>query len=369
MDRVKGRFGFGFMRPPMKDGEIDYETYCRMVDAFLDSGFNYFDMARCYMDGQCEKVMRRCLTSRYPRESYVLTDKLSPEYLTDEAGIRPLFAQQLEDSGVEYFDYYLMHAQTAELFAKYKRCRAYETALQLKEEGKIRHMGISFHDKPEVLEQILTEYPEIEVVQIQFNYLDYEDPAVESRRCYEVCRRFEKPVLVMEPVKGGSLTALPPEAQKLLQELGGSPASDALRFVAGFEGIEMILSGMSSLEQVEENTSLLRVPTPLSETEMNTLEQVRNVIKGQHLVGCTACRYCVKGCPKQIPIPDLFACFNAHKLYHNWNSAYYYEITTTGRGKASDCIACGKCEKSCPQHLPIRQLLQQTAQAFESEEK
>ncbi len=199
MERIKKNFGFGAMRLPMKDGEVDIPQTCRMVDTFLEAGFNYFDTAHGYLNGKSELALRECLTSRYPRDRYVLTDKLTNFYFKKEEDIRPFFQSQLEACGVDYFDFYLMHAQGVESFAFFKKCRAYETALELKAEGKIRHFGISFHDRAEVLEQILTEYPQVEVVQIQFNYADYDDPAVESRKCYEVCRRFHKPVIVMEP--------------------------------------------------------------------------------------------------------------------------------------------------------------------------
>ena len=254
MEKIKKNFGFGFMRLPMKDGEIDTEETKRMVDAFLDAGFNYFDTAHGYHKEKSEIALRECLTSRYPRESYVLADKLTENYFKTEADIRPILEEQLAACGVEYFDFYLMHSQCALNYPHFKACRAYETAFALKAEGKVRHVGISFHDRAEVLEQILTEYPEIEVVQIQFNYLDYDDPAVQSRKCYEVCVKHGKPVIVMEPVKGGNLVNLPEEAKDVLDELhGGSPASYALRFAAGFPGMMMVLSGMSSMEQMRDN--------------------------------------------------------------------------------------------------------------------
>ena len=205
MEHIKKNFGFGFMRLPMKDGEIDLTETSKMVDAFLDAGFNYFDTAHGYLQGKSETALKACLTSRYPRSSYVLTDKLTANFFKTEADIRPCFADQLNACGVEYFDFYLMHAQGHTNYDHFKACRAYETAFALKAEGKVRHVGISFHDTPEMLERILTEYPQIEVVQIQFNYADYDDPAVQSRACYEVCRKYGKPVIVMEPVKGGNL--------------------------------------------------------------------------------------------------------------------------------------------------------------------
>ncbi|HIS48910.1 MAG TPA: aldo/keto reductase [Candidatus Gallacutalibacter pullistercoris] len=198
MENIKKNFGFGCMRLPMKNGEVDTEQTCRMVDAFLENGFNYFDTAHGYLNGKSEGALKTCLTSRYPRDRYILTDKLTNFFFKKQDDIRPLFQSQLEACGVDYFDFYLMHAQGADNFNYFKKCRAYETALELKAEGKIRHFGISFHDRAEVLEQILTEYPQVEVVQIQFNYLDYEDPAVESRKCYEVCRKYGKPVNVVQ---------------------------------------------------------------------------------------------------------------------------------------------------------------------------
>ena len=219
MDKVKKNFGFGCMRLPMNGDQVDIAETTRMVDEFLAQGFNYFDTAHGYIGGKSELALKECLTSRYPREAYSLTDKLTDSYFKTEADIRPFFESQLEACGVDYFDFYLMHAQNADNFKKFKACRAYETAFALKAEGRIRHVGLSFHDRAEVLDQILTEYPQIEVVQIQFNYLDYDDIAVQSRKCYEVCRKHGKPVLVMEPVKGGSLVNLPEEAKKVLDDL------------------------------------------------------------------------------------------------------------------------------------------------------
>lgn len=230
-----------------------------MVDTILEQGFNYFDIAHGYLNGKSELALKECLTSRHKREEYILTDKLTMPYFNKQEDIRPFFESQLEACGVEYFDFYLMHAQSKDIFAHFKKCHAYETALELKEEGKICHFGISFHDKAEVLEEILKEYPQIEVVQIQFNYVDYEDPAVESRKCYEVCRKYNKPAIIMEPVKGGNLVNLPEDARKILDDLhGGSTASYAVRFAASFGGVMMVLSGMSNLEQMKDNLSYMK---------------------------------------------------------------------------------------------------------------
>ena len=370
MDKVKKNFGFGCMRLPMNGDQVDIVETTRMVDEFLAQGFNYFDTAHGYIGGKSELALKECLTSRYPREAYSLTDKLTDSYFKTEADIRPFFESQLEACGVDYFDFYLMHAQNADNFKKFKACRAYETAFALKAEGRIRHVGLSFHDRAEVLDQILTEYPQIEVVQIQFNYLDYDDIAVQSRKCYEVCRKHGKPVLVMEPVKGGSLVNLPEEAKKVLDDLhGGSPASYAIRFAAGFPGMMMVLSGMSNMEQMKDNLSYMRDFKPLNETELAAVNKVQEIFHKMNMIPCTACRYCVEGCPKQISIPDLFAIMNIKQLHHDWNADYYYEEVHTAPGRrASDCLKCGKCEKICPQHLPIRKLLEEVAKEFDKPE-
>ena len=318
MEKIKKNFGFGFMRLPMKDGEIDTEETKRMVDAFLDAGFNYFDTAHGYHKEKSEIALRECLTSRYPRESYVLADKLTENYFKTEADIRPVLEEQLAACGVEYFDFYLMHSQCTLNYPHFKACRAYETAFALKAAGKVRHVGISFHDRAEVLEQILTEYPEIEVVQIQFNYLDYDDPAVQSRKCYEVCVKHGKPVIVME--------------------------------------------------QMEDNISFMKDFQPLNDTELEAIHKVQKIFASKNLIPCTACRYCTDGCPKHITIPDLFATMNTRQLYHDWNAGYYYDIHTMDGRKASDCVKCGKCEHVCPQHLPIRKLLEDVAKEFETKE-
>ena len=367
MENVKKNFGFGCMRLPMNGEQVDFEETKRMVDAFLDAGFNYFDTAHGYIQGMSETALRERLTSRYPRDRYILTNKLTGNFFKTEADIRPFFESQLQACGVEYFDYYLMHAQGAGNYDHYRACRAYETAFALKAEGKVRHVGISFHDRAEVLEQILTDYPEIEVVQIQFNYVDYDDTAVQSRKCYDVCVKHGKPVIVMEPVKGGNLVNLPEDAKAVLDGLhGGSPASYAIRFAASFPGIEMVLSGMSSLEQMQDNLSFMKDFRPLDETEMAAVARVREIFRSKNLIPCTACRYCTDGCPKHIAIPDLFALMNTKQIYHDWNADYYYSVVHTAPGRrASDCIRCGKCEKACPQHLPIRSLLQDVAKEFE----
>ena len=366
---IHGNFGFGCMRLPMKDGQVNYDEFCRMADAFISSGLNYFDTAHGYIGGQSETAIRDCVAKRHDRSEFLLTDKLTEPYFRREEDIRPFFESQLKACGVEYFDFYLMHAQDRNNYPKFKRCRAYETALQLKAEGKIRHFGISFHDKAEVLDMILTEHPEIEIVQIQFNYVDYEDASVEGRKVYEVCEKHGKPVIVMEPVKGGSLVNLPAEADKILRSLnGGSNASYALRFAASFPNMAIVLSGMSNMAQMEDNLSAMRDFMPLDAGEKQAIRQVCDIFHSLNLIPCTSCRYCIEEnhCPKDILIPDIFSAMNAHEAFHDWNSGMYYGVATRGgHGKASACIRCGKCEKVCPQHLPIRELLKKVAATFE----
>lgn len=364
---IKMNFGFGCMRLPMKGEEVDYEQVCTMVDEFIGKGFDYFDTAHGYLNGKSEVAINKCLTSRYPRESYILTNKLSGWYFKNQEEIRPLVQQQLDICGVDYFDFYLMHAQNKERFEHFKRCKAYETAFELKKEGKIKHVGISFHDTAEVLEEILTEYSEIEVVQIQFNYLDYNDSAIQSRKCYEVCEKFNKPVIIMEPVKGGTLANLPEAAQKVFDELGdASYPSYAIRFAASPKQVMMVLSGMSSIEQMRDNLSFMSDFKPINDKELEAISKVVAIYNSLNAIACTSCRYCVDGCPQKILIPDLFACMNSKKLPNNWNADVYYNTVYTVRnGKASSCIKCGKCEKACPQKLPIRELLVKVAETFE----
>ena len=368
-DKVRKNFGFGCMRLPMnEDGEsVNYSELSRMIDEFMRRGFNYFDTAHGYIGGKSETALRDCLVKRYPREDFVLVNKLSGNFFKSEADIRPLFEEQLTACGVDYFDFYLMHSQDRSNFIKYKKCRAFETAFELKREGKIRHVGISFHDTADVLDSILTEYPELECVQIQFNYVDYDDASVESFKCLEVCRKHGKPALVMEPVKGGSLVNLPDEAKAVFDELsGGSYASYAIRFAASFEGVAMVLSGMGNMDMMLDNLSFMEDFKPLSDTEHAAIERVRNIFRAQNIIPCTDCRYCMECCPMHIPIPALFACLNGRRTFHNWNTDYYYEVHTEDGPKASDCIKCGMCEKACPQHLKVRDLLEEVEKEFES---
>jgi predicted aldo/keto reductase-like oxidoreductase len=318
------------------------------------------------MAEQSEKTLKNCLTSRYDRESYVLVDKLSSMYFNCREDVREVFEKQLADCGVDYFDIYLMHCQDRGSYKKYKDCGAYEEALKLKAEGKIKAFGISFHDTAELLETILIENPEIEVVQIQFNYLDYDDPCVQSGACYEVCRKYGKRIVVMEPVKGGTLVDLPAAAREELSKVGsGSEASFAIRYAASFDGVMMVLSGMGNMDMVRDNLSYMTDFKPLSDAETEAVKKAAAIYKAQGKISCTACRYCLSLCPQNISIPDIFACYNSKKISGHWNADFYYGVQTEGSGKAGDCIKCGACESICPQHLPIRELLTDASELFD----
>lgn len=366
---INKKLGFGCMRMTMKDDEVDYDVFKEMIDSYLNGGFNYFDTAHGYIGGKSETALRDCLVARYPRDRYILTNKLSHNFFNSEDDIRPFFESQLKACGVEYFDFYLMHAQTRALFEKYKRCRAYETALALKEEGKIKHFGISFHDTADVLEEILKEYPQIEVVQIQFNYLDYDDASVQSKKVYDVCRKYNKYVLIMEPVKGGSLVNLPDEAKAVFDGIGTSSyASYAIRFAAGFEGVISVLSGMGTMSMIRDNMNHMTDFAPLNETELEAVKKVAHIIRLGKKIQCTDCKYCMERCPQNIPIPAIFACLDSKRIFNNWSSSYYYDTNTKGKGKASDCVECGLCEDTCPQHLKIRDLLKAASKEFDKKD-
>lgn len=358
------KLGFGCMRLPHAGDKPDLEQFCKMADLFLDEGFDYFDTSTVY--GDSETMLRLCLTSRHPRERYLLTNKLTEGLFKKEADLPKVFQKQLETCGVEYFDTYLLHAISYKNYRKFLDCSTFAFIRSLKAEGKARRIGLSFHDNAALLDEILRDHPEIEVVQIQFNYVDYENPSVEGKACYDVCRKYHKPVIAMEPVLGGALADPPEEAKLVLDKLkGGSYASYAVRFAASFEGVETVLSGMSNLSQVEDNISYMKDFVPLSRAEFEAVGKVVEAFKKQHRIGCTACGYCLPGCPKQINIPAIFSCLNNQKQHPDWNCTQYYGAHTQAGGKASDCIACGKCEKICPQHLPVMAHLRDAAAAFE----
>ena len=365
-EKIKGRLGFGVMRLK-QDAEqnIDFNYFQEMVDYFMQNGFNYFDTAQVYLNGLSEVALRECLVKKYPRESFSITDKLSPSSFRKEEDIIPFFNKQLETVGVDYFDFYLMHAQQQNNYEQYKRCHAYEIAKKLKDEGKIKHIGISFHDTPEFLDKILSEQKDIEVVQLQFNYLDYESNDIRAKECFEVAaKKHRKPIIVMEPVRGGTLANLPLGAKALLSK-ERSEASYAFRFVMSFEEIFMILSGMNEMSQLIDNVETFRYSKPLTRQELENLKEVAHIIRTYNDIGCTACGYCLKGCPKHIAIPSLFKAYNIFNKGEEKEARGLYLLAIKEHNLASSCIRCGRCENICPQHLKIRDLLDKVKETFE----
>ncbi|MEN2995410.1 MAG: aldo/keto reductase [Acetomicrobium sp.] len=370
------KLGFGLMRLPLKDPDdqesIDLEELKRMVDHFLEKGFTYFDTAYPYHQGKSEVAIRKALVERYPRDSFTLTDKLPTWIATKYEDYEAIFEEQLERCGVTYFDYYLLHSLDTKRYAETSKLGGFEFIKKLKEQGKIRHIGISYHDSASLLDQILTKHPEIEYVQLQINYLDWDSELIQSGKCYEVATKHKKSVIVMEPVKGGYLANVPPEAVKLFKGYHPdmSVASWAIRYAASLENVFMVLSGMSSFEQMVDNVSVMENFIPLNDEEMGIIKEAVEIIKKKVVIPCTACRYCVDGCPKHIAIPEYFAVYNERKTFGPTPvQVSYYNNLTGEHGKASDCIACGQCEEHCPQHIKIIDALRDVAKEFEAEKE
>lgn len=368
------KLAFGLMRLPLLDENdatsIDIERVKGMVDMFMEQGFTYFDTATPYHNKHSEIALREAVVKRYPRENYTVADKLTISMIEKAEDIPGFFEAQLERSGLDYIDIYLLHALDEEYYEKAKAFGAFEFMAEKKAEGKIKHIAFSFHDTAEVLDQILSERPEVEYVQLQINYLDWEDEKVQSRKCYEVAVKHGKKVLVMEPVKGGALAKVSPSVEKMMRDYNpdASPASWAVRFAASLEHVVMVLSGMSNEEQIADNTSFMKDFQPLTEAEYQILEQAAEIIRNDIAVPCTGCAYCVEDCPQKIAIPDYFKIYNHLKQFQGtsekWDK-HKYAKKAEERGKASDCIECGLCEGHCPQHLQIRKLLKDVAAALE----
>lgn len=365
------KLGFGFMRLPLLDQSnqesIDSAAVCRMVDLFMQRGFCYFDTAYRYHQGLSEQALRGALVQRYDRNQFVLADKM-PTYMVETAADLPrIFAHQLENCGVDYFDYYLLHALNAERYANMKQCGAFEFMQQRKADGTAKRIGFSFHDTAEVLDTILTEQPALEFVQLQINYLDWADDNVQAEQCYNVARKHGKDIIVMEPVKGGALANLPQNAQQLLQahDPAASPASWAVRYAASLPGVFMVLSGMSSLDQVDDNTAYMQHPAPFTPAEAEVLRKAAELIRSSIEVPCTACDYCVEHCPQHISIPKIFSIYNRYRHFGMPVERDNYDFLVTTSGKAQDCVACGRCEMHCPQRIDIIKALRKAATVFD----
>ena len=359
------KLGFGLMRLPEKDGEIDLEQMCRMADKYMAAGLNYFDTAYVYHNGKSETAAREAVVKRYPRSSFMLATKLPAWEIKQESDIERIFNEQLERAGVDYFDFYLLHSiEDGANYDTYVKYNCFDWCMQRRAEGKIRHFGFSFHGSPELLEEILDNHPEVEFVQIQYNYLDRTNPVVRSQALYEILYKRNIPIIVMEPVRGGMLADPVPEAAEKFRAKrpDKSMASWALRFVASQPGIMTILSGMSNEEQMEDNIRTFTDFEPLAEDEVKLVDEVTDFILSIPQIGCTACRYCCEGCPGKISIPDVFRTINTLRRYPNdWRSKNFYAGLIQRSGKASDCIACGQCERVCPQHLPVIELMKEAA--------
>lgn len=365
------KLGFGLMRLPQIDEDythIDVEKVKEMVDAFINAGGTYFDTAYMYHGGFSERAFKEAVVMRYDRERFTVTDKLPMGMISTAEQMEEIFEEQLERCGVAYFDYYWLHALNKSSYETTERLHAFEFIMEKKKEGKIRHIGFSFHDSPEVLEQILSEHPETEYVQLQINYLDWEDASVQAKRCYEIAANYDKPVIVMEPVKGGALVDIPEKAAQLFKEKEPelSTASWAVRYAATHEKVMMVLSGMSNLAQVEDNISYMKDFKPLNEEEMRLTAKAAQIIRETIAIPCTACRYCIDECPQKIAIPDYFALYNEWKKFGRLDKVKHdYRELLKEHGKASDCIKCGRCEAHCPQQLAIRDFLKQIAETLE----
>lgn len=369
-EKVKKKLGFGCMRLPVIDGDtenIDDTLFCRMIDSYMEQGFCYFDTAYPYHNQKSEEAVRRCLVNRYPRERFLLADKMPAWLVKESADLETIFRTQLKRCGVEYFDFYLLHAMNRERIMEMEEKGAFQFLAKMKAGGKIKHAGFSFHDTADVLDDILTKHPELEFVQLQINYYDWDSDNVQSRKCYETAVRHKKPVIVMEPVKGGTLAGLSEKPAQILRNLDdkASFASYAIRYAASLEDVMVVLSGMSDFKQLEDNTSYMRRFQPLTETEKQAVSQVVEELKKLPTIACTKCRYCVEGCPKKILIPDLFHAYNMQIQFgENEITERNFKEAVKDHGTAADCIRCGKCESQCPQHLPIRELLADIAQIF-----
>ena len=365
------KIGFGLMRLPEKDGAIDIEQVSQMADAYMEAGFNYFDTAYVYHGGNSEKVVKEAIVKRFPRESFTIATKLPAWFLHSPEDRDKVFEEQLDRCGVDYFDYYHLHSlEDGNNYDTYEKYDCFNWGIKKREEGRIKHFGFSFHGTPELLVQVLDKHPEIEFVQIQLNYADWDNKIVHSGELYEILRDRNIPMIIMEPAKGGKLANLDDECAEILKAIrpDKSVASWAFRYVGSLPGIATILSGMSTPEQMEDNINTFKDFEPLSEEELAAIDKVKEIMNRVELAGCTSCKYCVEGCPMGISIPDVISAVNTRRKFPgDMRPQFFYNGLVDRYSHASDCIACGQCEGVCPQHLPIIDLMKEAVEKFEGE--
>ena len=375
---IMTKLGMGMMRLPLVDENdqtsIDMEQVNKMVDLYVDAGFNCFDTAFVYHDGVGEAAFRESVVKRYPRDSFKISTKLPLFVINEESQLEPLFAQQLENCGVDYFDYYMLHNVSGFTENAWKNVDLYSFIQKKKEEGYIKHIGISTHGNAEFLEEILFEHPELEFVLLQINYLDWDDEGIDSRKCWEVARKYNKKVMIMEPYKGGFLADVPQEAEKLMKDYNPdrSVVSWAMRFVANIDDVCVVYTGASNFEQLESTIDEFKNADPLNDEEIEILREVSDIINSNITVDCTKCRYCVDACTEEIDIAKVFDLYNKHKMlekedWTQFGNAYLNYSKLPDVGIASDCIECEACIEECPQSINIPEVLKDVAKTFETE--
>jgi predicted aldo/keto reductase-like oxidoreductase len=362
-----GKLGFGYMRLPRSGSDFDYDAISAMVDAFLDAGFTYFDTAYVYPDS--EQAMRKTLVERHPRETYQIATKLPMFLLREQADLRKTFDESCARLGTDFIDFYLLHGLDAHSGQIAEKFGAWDFAKKLRDEGRVRHYGFSFHDTADKLDEILTRHPDAEFVQLQINYLDWDSEDVQSRLVYETARKHGKPVVIMEPLKGGLLASDSSPICRVLKAAapGKSLASWAVRFAASLDGVVTMLSGMNSMEQLKDNIATVKALTPLSDAETAVVREAVGILNRVPRIPCTSCKYCVENCPQQINIPELFDVYNTYLVHNSTaNTDFPYMMATKDRGKPADCIACRACEEHCPQHIAIADHMSDMAKVFKS---